>query len=103
MRILSYSEAEQIAVCSMQRGTRIYDVEIRGIEYVKKYDVYTEEFDIELISFEAFEWENDTEAWTPLTITNNEQYKFKRALLEYIDFDNDSEMFDSGDREGSCY
>lgn len=101
MRILNYDETERIAECSLQRGSRIFDIEIHDIEYVKKYDVYREEFDIELIDFVAKEYDVDT--LIPTTLTESEIYDFKRGLLEYIDFESESDMFDGGDRDGSCY
>jgi len=103
MRIINYDETDRIADCSMQRGSRVYDVQIVNIEYVKKFDVHREEFDIELISFDATEYDNESETFIPLTLTDDEQYQFKRGLLEYIDFENESDMYDSGDREGSCW
>jgi len=103
MRIINYDETDRIADCSMQRGSRVYDVQIVNIEYCTVYDAITEESDIDLTEFTATEYDNESDTFIPLTLTNDEIYQFKRGLLEYIDFEDESEMFDSGDREGSCW
>lgn len=103
MRIIDYSATEQIANCSLQRCSKVYDVQIRDIEYSKQYDRMTEESYIDLTEFNAFEFDYETETFVPLTLTESEIYDFKRGLLEYIDFESESDMFERGDREGSCW
>lgn len=101
MRIINYEESEQLAECTYQIGRNVFSYEIHNIEYVKKFDVHREEFDIELIHFDA--WQISDDGMVLVTLTEDQIYDFKRGLLEYIDFESESDMFDGGDREGSCW
>ena len=103
MRILSYSDSDQLAECRIQQGKNLVDIEIRDLEIEKFYNRDTEDFDIKLISYDGYLWSEHAEMFLPFIMDAYQEYDFKRGLLEYIDFESESDMFDGGDREGSCW
>lgn len=99
MRIISYTSGT--AEVQIQRGSIIDELEIRDIEYTPILDRNREPF-IDLWQYEAFLYNHEQDCFIPTTLTESELYDFKRELMEYLDFDTDSELFDGGDRDGSC-